>query len=152
MTAVLQQLLAELTISDSLHSYLLVAFQVDFQTNDLFAKISVESAVLLFVLGLSENGLYHNLQVLLHRSVLLLTFFLCLFSQDINVSVKALFIGKLTVTEHETTELLEFLIEVIWKNDVNDKTNLLMGVFVRLGLLNDSFALFEEFLSQIVGL
>jgi hypothetical protein len=59
---------------------------------------------------------------------------------------------SLEVLEHVPTELLELLVEVVRRDNVDDEAYLLLDVLGPLRLLNDGFAFLEEFLPKLFGL
>lgn len=140
-SAVVQELLSELTLSYVLDSSL-KAKKLELKLDNLLAKVTVEGTVLLLILGFLEDSLDNNLKVLNGFSIML---------KDISLRIVARLIRCLNVAEHVPTELLEFLIEVVRCDDVDDQTNLLAKVLLTLCLIDHSLTLCNQLISHFVS-
>lgn len=116
---------------------LFLSLEVEFKLDQFLTELSINDDELLLVLGLSENVL--NNRVKKHLFDLLVTFELVGILGVLNIFFPA-FLLSFVVLEHVVFELLEFSIEVVWRNKINSKLNPLHVGF-----------LFTEFIFHVDG-
>lgn len=139
--AIGQKVSSELAIPDVFDCGL-ESLELELESHDLLAEVSVEDAVLALALGFLENALYHYLHVV--------DPFLRVPLVDLGV-VTGL-VGELDAAEHVLTQFNEFLVEVIGSDDVDDETNLLVEVFVSFGdLLEYPLGLTGQLVLELVS-
>ena len=118
------------------------ASQAQLQSNDFLAELSIENAILLFVLSLTEDGLNDDLEVLLAQ--------ILVGECRVQFFVVACFIGCLKITKSVAAELLKLLIEIVGKDKVDDETDLLQNIFISLCLFHSLLAFFDKLLAEEV--
>ena len=116
---------------------LFLSLEVEFKLDQFLTELSINDDELLLVLGLSENVL--NNRVKKHLFDLIVTFELVGILGVLNIFFPA-FLLSFIVLEHVVFELLEFSIEVVWRNKINGKLNPLHVGF-----------LFTEFIFHVNG-
>jgi hypothetical protein len=142
-TAVRQQGLAEERASNVLLCSR-KASKAKLQSDNFLAKLSIENAILLFVLSLSEDGLNDDLEVLLAQ--------ILVGKCRVQLFVVTWFSGRLKVPESVAAELRKLLLEIVGQDHVDDETDLLKNIFVTPCLFDSPFAFLDQLLAEKVGL
>ena len=142
-TAVRQQGLAEERASNVLLCSSKTS-QAQLQSDNFLAKLSIENAILLFVLSLTEDGLNDDLQVLLAQ--------ILVGKCRVQLFVVTWLSGRLKIPESVAAELRKLLLEIVGQDHVDDETDLLKNIFVALCLFDSLLAFFDQLLPEKVGL
>lgn len=138
--AIGQEIGSELAIFDVLNGGL-ESLELELESHDLLAEVSVEDAVLALALGLLENALDDNLHVVDPLFGVPL----------VDLGVVAGLVRKLDTAKHVLAELDELLVEVIGGDDVDNETNLLVKVLVRFcDLFEDLLGLASKDILELV--
>ena len=141
-TAVRQQGLAEERASNVLLCSR-KASKAKLQSDNFLAKLSIENAILLFVLSLSEDGLNDDLEVLLAQ--------ILVGKCRVQLFVVTWFSGRLKVPESVAAELRKLLLEIVGQDHVDDETDLLKNIFVTPCLFDSPLAFLDQLLAEKVG-
>ena len=138
---VLEEQLPELTVLDVLDGRLHI-LEVQLEFDDLLAQFTIENAVLLLVLRLSEDGLHDDLETLVAYIFV---------SQLAQRRIVALLVWEFVVTKHKNSQFFELLIEVVGSDYVDNESNFLLGVFFTLGLFQNQLRLLKELFLKLVS-
>ena len=120
------------------------ASEAQLQSDNFLAELSIENAILLFVLSLTEDGLNDDLEVFLAQ--------ILVGKCRVQFFIVTCLIGCLEITESVAAELLKLLIEIVGKDNVDDETDLLKNIFISLCLFDSLLAFFDQLLPEEVGL
>ena len=141
--AVFQKFLSKLTILDSLDSGFLTS-ETEFNSNNLLAQITIESAILLFVLSLSENGFHNDSQIFLIQG--------CLCNGILSL-IMSLLILSFKPREHISFQFYELFVKIVRENNVSNTSDLLLNsFFLVLKLFHVLLTLFSQLLLFFVDL
>lgn len=126
---------------------LFLSLEVEFKLDKFLTEFSINDDELLLILSFSENILHNCIKK--HLFDLIVSFELVLFLGVFDIIFPAFFLS-FEVLEHVDSELVEFSVEVIWRDKVDGELNLLDGIFLSLQFFFHLEGLFNEFLLFLI--